>query len=114
MKKYIVEFFKKKNNIFLIAFQTLAILSLCFLQVWNGAFVLAFLFEGAFFITFGIRYLQKNKEIDQNQEIREKITIEEMNVEKIRKKNKMTKKSNVMQALLFFALGLILIVMVII
>ena len=65
--------------------------------------------EGLFFILFGIRNIRKNKILDSNLEMAEKIGIQEVDLEKETKKNKVQKKMNVFYAFIYFVMGLILI-----
>lgn len=109
MKKAIKKFFKNKLNIALFVFQAVAILFLCLLNVWKYSIVIMLVSEGVFFILFGIRNFCKNKILDSNLEMAEKIGIEEIDLEKEAKKNKIQKKMNVSYGILYFMMGLILI-----
>lgn len=113
MKNKIKDFFKNKLNIILFSLQVLALAFLCFTGIWSGALIIVLIAEGLFFIFFGIRYLKKNKEIDKNIELEEKITIENIDIDKYKKRNKYLKKSNILQAIMFFFMGLCLIVIAI-
>lgn len=109
MKNKIKEFFKSKLNIILFSLQVLALAFLCFTGIWTGAMIIVLVAEGLFFIFFGVRYLKKNKELDKNLELEEKITIENIDIDKYKKRSKFQKKSNVLQAIMFFFMGLCLI-----
>ena len=109
MKKAIKEFFKNKLNIALFVFQIVAIVFLCLLNVWKYSIVIMLVSEGLFFILFGIRNIRKNKILDSNLEMAEKIGIQEVDLEKETKKNKVQKKMNVFYAFIYFVMGLILI-----
>ena len=114
MKNKIKEFFKSKLNITLFSLQVLALAFLCFVNIWSWTFIIVLLAEGMFFIFFGVKYLYNNKELDKNLALEEKITIENIDIDKQKKRNKMIKKSNILQAVLFWLMGLCLIVIAII
>ena len=108
MKKFFQEFFGSKLNIFLIASQVIALFFLCFANKGRWAFDLTLVFEAVFFVIFGIKTLVKNKEIDKNTELQSKLAIENINMERLEKRNKLIKKSNVFQSILYFFMGLAL------
>lgn len=108
MKKSIQEFFKSKLNITLLASQVIALFFLCFANKGRWAFVLTLVFEAVFFVVLGIKTIVKNKEIDKNTELQSKLAIENINMERLEKRNKLIKKSNVFQAILYFFMGLAL------
>lgn len=108
MKKFFQEFFGSKLNIFLLASQVIALFFLCFANKGRWAFVLTLVFEAVFFVIFGIKTLVKNKEIDKNMELQSKLAIENINMERLEKRNKLIKKSNIFQAILYFFMGLAL------
>lgn len=108
MKKFFQEFFGSKLNIFLLASQVIALFFLCFANKGRWAFVLTLVFEAIFFVVLGIKTIVKNKEIDKNTELQSKLTIENINMERLEKRNKLIKKSNVFQAILYFFMGLAL------
>ena len=108
MKKFFQEFFGSKLNIFLLASQVIALFFLCFANTGRWAFVLTLVFEAVFFVIFGIKTLVKNKEIDKNMELQSKLAIENINMERLEKRNKLIKKSNIFQAILYFFMGLAL------
>lgn len=113
MKKELRDFFKSKLNIILTVLQSLAILFLCLCTVWNVAIILFLIFEGLFFAFLGVKTLQKNKKLDAQLELRHKIDIGQMDMEKEGKKNKLAKKSNVFSAIIYFLMGLTLIIIAI-
>ena len=108
MKKFFQEFFGSKLNIFLLASQVIALFFLCFANKGRWTFVLTLVFEAVFFVIFGIKTLVKNKEIDKNMELQSKLAIENINMERLEKRNKLIKKSNIFQAILYFFMGLAL------
>lgn len=109
MKKAIKEFFKNKLNVALFVFQIVAIVFLCLLNVWKYSIVIMLISEGIFFILFGFRNIRKNKTLDSNLEMAEKIGLEEIDLEKETKRNKVQKKMNVFYSFIYFVMGLILI-----
>lgn len=113
MKKALRNFFKSKLNIILTILQSLAVVFLCLCEVWRLAIVFMLIFEGLFFIFFGVKNLQKNKKLDENLELINKISIEKIDLEKEAKKNKFAKKSNVMTSVIYFLMGGILIIIAI-
>ena len=110
MKSYLQKFFKSKLNIMIVASQTLALLFLCFLSTGKWAYILTLVLEGLFFIFLGCKQFAKNKELDEALEIQSKIKIEKIDMEKQNKRVNITKKGNVFQAMLYFLMGLVLIV----
>ena len=108
MKKFFQEFFGSKLNIFLLASQVIALFFLCFANKGRWAFVLTLVFEAVFFVIFGIKTLVKNKEIDKNMELQSKLAIENINMERLEKRNKLIQQSNIFQAILYFFMGLAL------
>ena len=83
MKKAIKEFFKNKLNVALFVFQVVAIVFLCLLNVWKYSIVIMLISEGIFFVLFGVRNIRKNKTLDSNLEMAEKIGLEEIDLEKV-------------------------------
>ena len=108
MKKFFQEFFGSKLNIFLLASQVIALFFLCFANKGRWAFVLTLVFEAVFIVIFGRKTLVKNKEIEKNMELQSKLAIENINMERLEKRNKLIKKSNIFQAILYFFMGLAL------
>lgn len=113
MKKVLRDFFKSKLNIILTVLQSLAIVFLCLCAVWSLAIVFMLIFEGLFFVFFGVKNLQKNKKLDEKLELINKISIEKLDMEKEAKKNKFVKKSNVTTSIIYFIMGGILIIIAI-
>lgn len=113
MKEELIKFFKSKLNIAMVISQVLAIIFLFLNSLWY-LFVCFFLIcEGLFFILFGVKSLRKNKLMDEQLELLNKISVEKIDTDKQNKKNKITKKSNVFSAIIYFMMGLTLIVMAI-
>lgn len=113
MKNYLQKFFKSKLNILLVASQTLALLFLCFVSTGTWAYILTLVMEGLFFVFLGCKQFAKNKELDETLEIQSKIKIENIDMETQNKRAKFEKKGNVFQAILYFLMGLVLIVVAI-
>ena len=113
MKKILQEFFKSKLNIIMAILQCLAILFLCLNSVWQMAVMFMLIFEGLFFILFGIKTLQKNKIMDKQLELIGKINIENIDMERESKKNKIMKKSNMFTSFIYFMMGATLIIIAI-
>ncbi len=113
MNEYIKKFFKSKLNITMFILQIIAIIFICFAQFWNFAFIILLLSEGLFFIVLGIKFIYQNKVIDKNLEMFNKLPYEDKDPIKTDKKLKWSKKSNILQAILYFMMGLCLIVIAI-
>lgn len=109
MKKIIKDFFKSKFNISMVVAQCLALIFLCLNSVWQVATILFFVFEGVFFVLWGISFFKRNKKLDQQTEILEKIDIVEIDMDKTQKKNKITKRSNVFTGIMIIMMGFVLI-----
>ena len=114
MKKFLQDFFKSKLNIILFVLQTLAIIFVCLASIWNLAVMFVLIFEGLFFIVFGIKNLQKNKKLDEQLELLSKISIENIDMQRECKRNSLIKKSNVFTSIIYFLMGAMLLIVAII
>ena len=114
MKKFLQDFFKSKLNIILFVLQVLAIIFVCLASIWNLAVMFVLIFEGLFFIAFGIKNLQKNKKLDEQLELLSKISIENIDMQRECKRNNLIKKSNVFTSIIYFLMGAMLLIVAII
>jgi len=102
MKQKIIQFFKNKLNITLLALQFLAII--CALL----GFFIFFLFEGAFFVIWGIKLILAKRYKNNELEIYEQLPYSEEQKKNFRKNIERTNKSNRIMGFMLIAMGIIL------
>ena len=107
MKQKIIDFLKDKFNITLITLQVLAIISY-FLSAYFVFLVLFYLFESAFLIVWGFKFLGVNNKSKYKMEIYNQLPYTDAEKEQIRKNNDKALKNNKMMAVMLILLGIVL------
>lgn len=109
MKDKIFKFLKNKINITLIVLQVLAVISFLlgsFVGFFSSMF---FVFEGAFFIVWGIKSLLVIKDSRFKQEIYEQLPYDRLEKERIRKQTQNSERNNKFMGIFLILFGVILI-----
>ena len=105
-------FFKNKFNLIYTILQSLSILCLCLSTLLGVFLLICIIFEGAFFIVFGVSFIVKNKENEQKEDLYSQLPFAEEMSEKTVKKQKQNKKFNIIKSIFYIFIGVALIFMV--
>ena len=108
MKQKVIEFFKNKLNMALIILQTLALISFSLCELFVFFLVMFFVFESAFLIVWGVKFIVANKDARYKLEIYDQLPYTSEQREVIRKNSENNSKNNKMMAVMLILFGIVL------
>ena len=108
MKDKLINFFKNKFNIALIAIQVVAVIFYAMSGLIVFFPILFFASEGAFFIVWGVKLLVEMRDVDYKMEILSQLPLSEQERIDLAKKNQRIQKNNKFIAIILIILGIAL------